>query len=147
MEFRIHAEKDYYCFYKNSTNQTFTFISSNVVYFKKYLTTTAPLGNKRDWKIIQRLCLFKWSYKWSVFYRCLQTLLWSLHCIVYHSSYITISPCGLLFLLFTSKKTSIFSAWYCTYSINPRMSIHNSLILSFTKLVMKKQFLSFSRTS
>ena len=37
-EFCIHAEKDHQCFYKNSTNQTFTFIKSKLVYFKKYRT-------------------------------------------------------------------------------------------------------------
>ena len=36
MEFRIHAEKDHICFYKNPTNQTFTFVSSKVVYVKKH---------------------------------------------------------------------------------------------------------------
>ena len=46
MEFHIHPEKGHVYFYKNSTNQTFTFISSKVVYFKKYHTSTASLGNE-----------------------------------------------------------------------------------------------------
>ena len=41
----MHVEKDYFCF-KNSTNQTFTLISSKVVYFKKHLVSIAPLGNE-----------------------------------------------------------------------------------------------------
>ena len=45
MEFRINAEKDHLCYYKNSTNQTFTLIRSKTVYFNKYLTTIATLGN------------------------------------------------------------------------------------------------------
>ena len=35
VQFRIHAEKDHLCFYKNFTNQAFIFISSKLVYFKK----------------------------------------------------------------------------------------------------------------
>ena len=46
VEFCILAEKDQFCFYKNSVNQFFTFIRSNVVCFNKHLTSTAPLGNK-----------------------------------------------------------------------------------------------------
>ena len=34
VKFRIHAEKDLLCFYKNSANQTSIFISSKVVYFR-----------------------------------------------------------------------------------------------------------------
>ena len=34
VKLHIHAEKDHICFYKNSTNQSFTFISSKVVYFR-----------------------------------------------------------------------------------------------------------------
>ena len=35
----LHARrKDHFCFYKYSTNQTFTFINSKVVYVKKHLT-------------------------------------------------------------------------------------------------------------
>ena len=37
VEFRIHVLKNHLCFYKNSTIQTLTFISSKIVYFKKYL--------------------------------------------------------------------------------------------------------------
>ena len=33
---RIHSEKDHLCFYKNSTNQTLTFTSSKVVYFRSF---------------------------------------------------------------------------------------------------------------
>ena len=33
----IHIEKNHLCFYKISGNQTFTFISSKVVYFKKHV--------------------------------------------------------------------------------------------------------------
>ena len=36
-ELYIHAEKNSLCFYKNSGNQSFTFINSKVVYFKKHL--------------------------------------------------------------------------------------------------------------
>ena len=39
VEFRIHAEKDHLCFYKKSTNQTFTFISSKLVFFKSLWST------------------------------------------------------------------------------------------------------------
>ena len=35
-EFRIHTEKHHFHFNKNSANQTFTFISSKAVYFKKH---------------------------------------------------------------------------------------------------------------
>ena len=35
-EFRIHAVKDCLCFYKNSANRAFTFISSKIVYFKQH---------------------------------------------------------------------------------------------------------------
>ena len=45
VEFRIHAEKDHLCFYKNSY-QTFTFASSKVVCFKKHLLSIALLGNE-----------------------------------------------------------------------------------------------------
>ena len=34
VKFRIHYEKDHLCFYKISTNQTLTFISSKLVYFR-----------------------------------------------------------------------------------------------------------------
>ena len=37
MEFRIHPEEDHLSFYENSTNQTFNFIGSKVVYFIKDL--------------------------------------------------------------------------------------------------------------
>ena len=37
MELLMHVEKDYLCFYENSTNQTLTFISNKVVYLKKHL--------------------------------------------------------------------------------------------------------------
>ena len=37
----IHTEKNHLYFYKISTNQTFTFISSKVVYFKKHLAYQA----------------------------------------------------------------------------------------------------------
>ena len=36
-ELRMRTENVNLCFYKTSTNQTFTFISSTVVYFKKHL--------------------------------------------------------------------------------------------------------------
>ena len=36
VEFRIHTENDL-CFCKSSANQTFTFMSSKLVYFKKHL--------------------------------------------------------------------------------------------------------------
>ena len=42
----MHTEKEHFCFYINSTNQTFTFIRSKVVYFKKNLASIAFLGNK-----------------------------------------------------------------------------------------------------
>ena len=35
-KFHIYAEKDHIYFYKNSTNQTFTFISRKVVYLKNF---------------------------------------------------------------------------------------------------------------
>ena len=38
VEFCIHVLKADFSFYKNSTIQTVTFISSKVVYFKKHLT-------------------------------------------------------------------------------------------------------------
>ena len=38
-EFPMHAEKDHLCSYKNSANQTSSFISSKVVYFKKHLVS------------------------------------------------------------------------------------------------------------
>ena len=38
VKLHIQAETDCLCFYKNSTNQTFTPISSNIVYFKGHLT-------------------------------------------------------------------------------------------------------------
>ena len=44
-----HALKTYLCFYKNSTIQTFTLISSKVVYFKKHITYLAYL-NPREMK-------------------------------------------------------------------------------------------------
>ena len=37
-EFRIHAVKDCLCFYKNSANRAFTFISSKIVYCKQHFT-------------------------------------------------------------------------------------------------------------
>ena len=40
------SRKNHLCFYKNSTNQTFTFISNKVVYFKKHLASTAPFGKE-----------------------------------------------------------------------------------------------------
>ena len=46
VELHIYTEKDHLCFYKNSGNQTFTFISSKLVYFSKHVTSIAPLGNK-----------------------------------------------------------------------------------------------------
>ena len=46
MEFRKHAEKYHLCFYKNSANEIFTFISSKLVYFNKHLACIALLGNK-----------------------------------------------------------------------------------------------------
>ena len=39
VEFCIHAGKDHQCFCRSFRNQTFTFISSKVVYFKKSRTT------------------------------------------------------------------------------------------------------------
>ena len=38
VEFCIQTVKNYLSFYKNSSNQTFTFIRSKLVYFKKHLT-------------------------------------------------------------------------------------------------------------
>ena len=38
MEYRIHTENDHLCFNKKSTNQTFTFTNSKVIYCKKHLT-------------------------------------------------------------------------------------------------------------
>ena len=40
VEFRIHTEKK--SSLQNSTNQTFIFMSSKVVYFNKHLASTAP---------------------------------------------------------------------------------------------------------
>ena len=36
VEFRIYALKDHLYFYKNSTNQTFSFICNKVIYFEKH---------------------------------------------------------------------------------------------------------------
>ena len=48
VEFRIHAGKDHLSFCKNSANQTFSFITSNAVYFKKCLACQVwhPLETK-----------------------------------------------------------------------------------------------------
>ena len=37
VEFPINAQKNYFCFYENSSNDTFTFINCKVAYFKKHL--------------------------------------------------------------------------------------------------------------
>ena len=38
VKYHIHTENGPLCFNKKSTNQTFTFTSSKVIYFKKHLT-------------------------------------------------------------------------------------------------------------
>ena len=46
VECHVNTKKDHLCFHENSTIQTFIFISSKVVYFKKHLVSIAPLENK-----------------------------------------------------------------------------------------------------
>ena len=52
MEFRIHALKGHFCFYKNSAIQTFPFISRKVVYLKKHLAYQVWQISKRKFKLL-----------------------------------------------------------------------------------------------
>ena len=58
VKFNIHAEKDHICFYKTSTNQTFTFISSKVVYCKSIWNIKYSTLRKRSLHCHWMLCIF-----------------------------------------------------------------------------------------
>ena len=49
VKFRIHAEKDHLCFYKNSTNQTLNLSAAKQFTSEaSRISSIAPLGNEVD---------------------------------------------------------------------------------------------------
>ena len=69
VKFRIHAEKDRLCFYKNSANQTLIFISSKVVYFRTISHIKYSTLGKRNLHCFGWLKMFRMTARQSSFQR------------------------------------------------------------------------------
>ena len=69
VKFRIHAEKDLLCFYKNSANQTSIFISSKVVYFRTISHIKYSTLGKRHLHCFVWLKMFRMTARQSSFQR------------------------------------------------------------------------------
>ena len=71
VKFHLHTEKDNLYFYKNSTNQTLTFISSKAVYFKTcvhYFSSNfyfhEMIALQKQWKMFFISCKKLFSFSW-----------------------------------------------------------------------------------